>query len=314
MTIAELKSKKQEYGLSNREISELSGVPLGTVDKIFSGQTAAPRYKTLQAISRALSLAGPSLDVTPQNVAARHTSAPEKFLYHTGTSSAPATALIKEPSASGSALVAEPSGSGSAFVKEPSAPYGSSAEKEKRYTIKDYLSFPEEKRCELIDGVIYDMGAPTTIHQYIARAVCRRLEDFILAGKGSCVTFISPIDVQPDPLDDTTIVQPDVIVVCDREKITRARIIGAPDLVVEVLSPSTRKKDIGVKSNVYERSGVREYWLVDPDRENVIVYRYGEDYVIQLYPFSAPVPVGIFGDECVIDFAPIKDAYAFILQ
>ena len=69
-----------------------------------------------------------------------------------------------------------------------------------------------------------------------------------------------------------------------------------------------------MKSNVYERSGVREYWLVDPDRENVIVYRYGEDYVIQLYPFSAPVPVGIFGDECVIDFAPIKDAYAFILQ
>ena len=314
MTIAELKSKKQEYGLSNREISILSGVPLGTVDKIFSGQTAAPRYKTLQAISRTLSLAAPSLDVTPQNVAASQTSAPEKFLYHTGASSAPATALIKEPSESDSALVAKPSASGSAFLKEPSAPYGSSAEKEKRYTIKDYLSFPEEKRCELIDGVIYDMSAPTTIHQYIGSAVREKLRNHIRSKNGSCVPFISPIDVQPDPLDDTTIVQPDVIVICNREKITRARIIGAPDLVVEVLSPSTRKKDIGVKSNVYERSGVQEYWLVDPDRENVIVYRYGEDYVIQLYPFSAPVPVGIFGDECVIDFAPIKDAYAFILQ
>ncbi|MBR4209150.1 MAG: Uma2 family endonuclease [Lachnospiraceae bacterium] len=303
MTIAELKSKKQEYGLSNREISILSGVPLGTVDKIFSGQTAAPRYKTLQAISRALSLAAPSLDVTPQNVAASQTSAPEKFLYHTGASSAPATALIKEPSASGSA-----------FLKEPSAPYGSSAEKEKRYTIKDYLSFPEEKRCELIDGVIYDMSAPTTIHQYIGSAVWEKLRNHIRSKNGSCVPFISPIDVQPDPLDDTTIVQPDVIVICNREKITRARIIGAPDLVVEVLSPSTRKKDIGVKSNVYERSGVQEYWLVDPDRENVIVYRYGEDYVIQLYPFSTPVPVGIFGDECVIDFAEIAKEYAFIAQ
>ena len=303
MTIAELKSNKQEYGLSNREISILSGVPLGTVDKIFSGQTAAPRYKTLQAISRALSLAAPSLDVTPQNVAASQTSAPEKFLYHTGASSAPATALIKEPSASGSA-----------FLKEPSAPYGSSAEKEKRYTIKDYLSFPEEKRCELIDGVIYDMSAPTTIHQYIGSAVWEKLRNHIRSKNGSCVPFISPIDVQPDPLDDTTIVQPDVIVICNREKITRARIIGAPDLVVEVLSPSTRKKDIGVKSNVYERSGVQEYWLVDPDRENVIVYRYGEDYVIQLYPFSTPVPVGIFGDECVIDFAEIAKEYAFIAQ
>ena len=314
MTIAELKSKKQEYGLSNREISKLSGVPLGTVDKIFSGQTAAPRYKTLQAISRALSLAAPSLDVTPQNVAARQTSAPEKFLYHTGVSSAPATALIKEPSGSDSALVAKPSASGSAFLKEPSAPYGSSAEKEKRYTIKDYLSFPEEKRCELIDGVIYDMSAPTTIHQYIGSTIWEKLHSHILSKNGSCVPFISPIDVQPDPLDDTTIVQPDVIVICDREKITRARIIGAPDLVVEVLSLSTRKKDIGVKSSVYERSGVREYWLVDPDRENVIVYRYGEDYVIQLYPFSTPVPVGIFGDECVIDFAEIAKEYAFITQ
>ena len=314
MTIAELKSKKQEYGLSNREISILSGVPLGTVDKIFSGQTAAPRYKTLQAISRALSLAAPSLDVTPQNVAASQTSAPEKFLYHTGASSAPATALIKEPSESDSALVAKPSASGSAFLKEPSAPYGSSAEKEKRYTIKDYLSFPEEKRCELIDGVIYDMSAPTTIHQYIGSAVWEKLRNHIRSKNGSCVPFISPIDVQPDPLDDTTIVQPDVIVICNREKITRARIIGAPDLVVEVLSPSTRKKDIGVKSNVYERSGVQEYWLVDPDRENVIVYRYGEDYVIQLYPFSTPVPVGIFGDECVIDFAEIAKEYAFIAQ
>ena len=218
MTIAELKSKKQEYGLSNREISILSGVPLGTVDKIFSGQTAAPRYKTLQAISRALSLAAPSLDVTPQNVAASQTSAPEKFLYHTGASSAPATALIKEPSASGSA-----------FLKEPSAPYGSSAEKEKRYTIKDYLSFPEDKRCELIDGVIYDMSAPTTIHQYIGSAVWEKLRNHIRSKNGSCVPFISPIDVQPDPLDDTTIVQPDVIVICNREKITRARIIGAQE-------------------------------------------------------------------------------------
>ncbi len=104
------------------------------------------------------------------------------------------------------------------------------------YTLKDYLELPEDKRVELIDGVFYDMAAPTTIHQSIAGYLHKKFLDHVLEHKGPCFPFISPVDVQLD-CDDKTVIQPDVLVVCDRSKYRNGRVFGAPDLVVEVLSP-----------------------------------------------------------------------------
>mgnify|MGYP000438242551 FL=1 len=132
--------------------------------------------------------------------------------------------------------------------------------------MEDYYALPEEQRVELIDGVIYDMSAPTSVHQLLGTEILLVLKDYIRKQHGRCVLIASPIDVQLD-CDDKTMVQPDVIVVCDREKIQNRCIFGAPDFVAEVLSESTRKKDLVLKLNKYMTAGVREYWLVDPDRK-----------------------------------------------
>lgn len=147
---------------------------------------------------------------------------------------------------------------------------GSTAKRiDKKYTYADYLTWPEGERWEIIDGEAYDMTpAPTTSHQRIVQRIGAKIELF-LTGK-PCVPFIAPTDVV---LDDANIVQPDVLVVCDKAKITEANIQGAPDLVIEVLSPSTKLKDKREKKSLYERFGVQEYLLFHPEDGMVDRYR-----------------------------------------
>lgn len=133
----------------------------------------------------------------------------------------------------------------------------------------DYLCWADDHRWELIDGVAYNMTpAPSTRHQEIVGNVYFLLRQG-LSNSTNCQTFDSPIDVLL-PLNEEadeqvgSVVQPDVLVICDRSKITEQFIRGAPDLIVEVISPSTAKKDEGIKRDLYERVGVAEYWLVHP--------------------------------------------------
>ena len=127
----------------------------------------------------------------------------------------------------------------------------------------------------------------------------------ILTHKGKCVTSIAPTDVRLD-MDDRTMVQPDILVVCERDQVIARRIEGAPDLVIEILSPSTRRKDLHIKAGKYARAGVRELWLVDPRDRRVIIYGFEDGDSIGLYTLRDKVPVGIFGGELVIDFSEIS--------
>lgn len=138
----------------------------------------------------------------------------------------------------------------------------------RKYTWNDYTTWPDGERWEIIDGEAYDMTpAPTTRHQQVAGRI---FQEFAAFFKGKpCIPFYAPTDVV---FDEFNIVQPDILVVCDRKKITEANIQGAPDLVVEILSPATALKDIREKKALYERSGVREYLIVHPVDE--IVERY----------------------------------------
>ncbi|MBP3879783.1 MAG: Uma2 family endonuclease [Lachnospiraceae bacterium] len=282
MTLEEIRQKKKEYGYTNLQMAEKSGLPLATVQKVLGGTTRSPRYQTIQALASVF---------------------PEETLYDPKPGSAPD------------------------MVREPGTAYGAQFNPKSRYprqgsyTIDDYLALPDDQRVELIDGVIYDMSAPTTPHQLIGGEIHALLREFLLRKKGSCIPFISPVDVQLDK-DNKTMVQPDVCVVCDHTKINRARIYGAPDFVVEVLSPSTKMKDILIKMRKYQNAGVREYWMVDPDGETVtrILYKTATeefpdgDMNMEVYPFSKPVPVGIFNDECVIDFGEIRERYSFMFD
>ncbi|MCF6094901.1 Uma2 family endonuclease [Microaerobacter geothermalis] len=147
---------------------------------------------------------------------------------------------------------------------------------EGNFTYMDYLKLGEELRYEVIDGQIYNMTpSPTPKHQDV---ITQLSVDFGLYLRGKqCRVFVSPIDVcLSDEREDLNKVkewvEPDLVVVCDKNKIGDKRIIGSPDLVVEVLSPSTAKKDRMVKYNRYQRAGIKEYWIVDPVHETIEVY------------------------------------------
>ena len=145
------------------------------------------------------------------------------------------------------------------------------------HTYGDYLDWPEDVRYELIDGVAYLMApAPTVRHQEIAGEIFRQIAN-ALEGK-PCRVLIAPVDVLLPKADEAdarvdTVVQPDLLVVCDESKIGERRVRGAPDFVVEVLSPTTASHDMVIKRRLYERHGVREYWLIHPIDRVLTLYR-----------------------------------------
>ena len=180
------------------------------------------------------------------------------------------------------------------------------------HTYADYLSWPDDVRYELIDGIAFAMApAPLRVHQEILGAIYREVAN-ALDGK-PCRPFIAPFDVRL-PRDDEadsaidTVVQPDLVVVCDRSKLDERGCRGAPDWVVEILSPSTAGHDLIIKRRLYERVGVREYWLVHPIDRVVTVYWLQHDGsqpsgfgAPDIYELKDTLAVGIL-PEVVIDW------------
>ncbi|GHU69897.1 hypothetical protein FACS189413_09480 [Bacteroidia bacterium] len=187
-------------------------------------------------------------------------------------------------------------------VKEPPTVYG--LENPVRYTYADYMSWMDGQRRELIHGVAFDLlSAPTMYHAQASGSVFNRLWNYIKRRKGECKVFHAPFDVRfpkdGETADDKiyTVVQPDICVVCDPSKLDKAGCIGAPDLIVEVQSPSTAKKDMYEKFNLYEEAGVKEYWIVYPREKAVTVFLLQKDGKYNkgtTYEYERKVPVGIF--------------------
>lgn len=150
------------------------------------------------------------------------------------------------------------------------------------YSYASYMRWKFHERVELIKGKIFQMGAPTTKHQVFIGDIFAVLHQF-LKGK-QCRVFVSPFDVRfpGRSLADRevfTVLQPDICVVCDDQKIDDKGCLGAPDIVIEVLSPGNNRKDLDFKFKVYETSGVREYWVLDPSKESMLKYVLNEDGV-----------------------------------
>lgn len=173
------------------------------------------------------------------------------------------------------------------------------------YTLEDYHNMPEDRRAELIDGVIYDMASPSPLHQMIAGMVYARILAFIEKNKGDCIPFIAPADVQLD-CDDRTMVQPDVFILCKQDRLRRFGICGAPDFVLEILSGSTRKKDMTVKLTKYMEAGVKEYWVIDPEKRLLIVYIGEEEGIPRLYPLQGDVGMNLYDGNLRIDLNEIN--------
>lgn len=161
------------------------------------------------------------------------------------------------------------------------------------YTSEDYWNLPEEERAELINGKFYDMAPPSRIHQKLVSKLTALFNQYITDHHGSCEVYPAPFAVNLDA-DDKDWMEPDVSVICDPNKLTDRGCSGAPDLIFEIVSPSSRKMDYSLKNMIYSQTGVREYWIVDPAKEKVVVYCYENDSDPCLYSFDADVPVGIY--------------------
>jgi Uma2 family endonuclease len=175
-----------------------------------------------------------------------------------------------------------------------------------RLTYRDYLTWPEEERWELIEGVPYDMTpAPSRRHQKLVTDLTVQIGPY-LKGK-TCELYVAPFDVRLPAGDEkdeevNTVVQPDLVVVCDPSKLDDRGCRGAPDLAIEILSPATAPRDHITKLALYEKHGVREYWLVHPTDKIVMVYRLGEGGKYgapAVYSSEQEVKVGIFEDLAV---------------
>ena len=157
------------------------------------------------------------------------------------------------------------------------------------HTAEDYWALPEGVRAELIDGELWDLASPSRKHQEIVSALTTRITNHIASRNGACKVYPAPFAVNLFA-DESTFVEPDVSVICDSEKLSDRGCEGAPDLVVEVVSPSNPEMDYISKLNLYREAGVREYWICDPQHERVLAYRFGAPAVMDTYAFTQTVP------------------------
>ncbi len=181
-------------------------------------------------------------------------------------------------------------------MSEPARKY------DRLYTYGDYRTWPIDERWELIDGIAWNMSpAPNRFHQEIFGELFTQIKVFLK--EKTCKVYAAPFDVLLPDRDDQaeddvrTVVQPDISVICDRNKLTDKGCTGAPDWIIEILSPYTSKKDMLIKFDLYERHGVREYWIVDPGNRYVHVYvleneeKYPEDPQVCLRDAEIPCTV-----------------------
>lgn len=286
MTLTTMKRLKQELGFTNEWIAEKSGVPLGTVQKVFSEQVKAPRKDTIDKLSlffdKVMGEEERDASMVHDTELAYKAIKKNKVTYR----------------------------SVDGAIREEDGVY---RKVDGKFTIEDLDYIPEDKRMELIDGVLYEMSAPHLDHQRILGNVFIQISECIRKCDRDCEVFFAPADVQVD-MSKYTMVQPDLFIICDKDKLRGHGIYGAPDFVMEVLSHSTMKKDMTVKLNKYWNSGVREYWMIDRKNRKIIVYDFEHGDLNHQYDFDDTVPIGISEGKCSIDFkkvtgniAPVTD-------
>ena len=257
---------KRISGISYKEVAEKSGVPESTVKKIFTGTTKNPRSRTVDDIMRVLNIR----EVLEESAA--------ELGY---------MRAVYQPYQHGSEAYTQDT------ITYERANHGP-------YTVEDYHALPDDQRVELIDGEFFTMDSPSVTHQTVVSELVFQFNLFIKNNKGRCRVYPAPIDVQLDR-DDKTMLVPDVVVLCDPDKNTEQCIYGAPDFICEVLSPSTRSRDLMLKLWKYMNSGVREYWVVDTGKREVLCYFFEEGDEAVKYSFDSMIPVRIYSGELEID-------------
>ena len=338
MTVEEIRKTIKEGNISYQQLEKFSGVPEMTIRKIASGKTKAPRKETISALSRiltpwypdsrkAVELTGEEelpgeeeppkaeepqeneLLMTVEEMRAeidRRAYTFKQLEQYTAIPAATIRRLIigqtKRPRMDvllSLSAVLRPS-SKDATIK-----------RQENYNLEDYQTFTKDNRMEMIDGVMYDMAGPDERHQFVLGAIFHSLCGQLHDHGNVCLPFMAPLDVQLDK-NDRTIVQPDIFLAGDSSRFKEGRYQGAPELVVEIISGVTMQKDFQIKYRKYKRAGVKEYWIVDIRRRQVITWVFEDESVSGIYSFDEAVPVMAYKGAFTVDFPRIwkeMDAY-----
>lgn len=263
MTIRELESEMNRKGFTIQSLAGETGIPAEVLQKIFSQGPTCEEYEAMII-----------LNCFFDKNAAVHYYTPE--IKHLPD----ADYMIRESAAVYSAI---------------------RHQRLQTYTVEDFYRLPDDCNVELIDGVFYlKSAAPSVAHQKIAGDLFFQIKDYISRSSGRCVPFFAPTAVLLH-CDDKTLLLPDIFVVCDQTKLKKQYVWGAPDFVAEILSPSTADYDRSIKLKHYRTAGVRECWLIDPEKEDVAVYFFENDKASPtVYSFEQDIPVNIYSGQLSI--------------
>lgn len=173
------------------------------------------------------------------------------------------------------------------------------------FTISDVLAFPDNVNIELIDGCIYDIGTASLIHQEISMYLSAKFYEYIRKNKGLCKVYTNFGLTFAD--DTQNYVIPDMGIICDKDKIKKDYVVGAPDFILEIASKNNWRNDYGVKCNLYRKKGIREYWILDPIKEYLIIHHFEKSSFPEIFHLSEVVGVRIYDNSLKIDLQEIKN-------
>ena len=294
MNIDELKKRKKQLKLTVSDLAILADLPQGTVSKIMTGETKMPRLETMEHLEMAI-----CREEQKRRIEAYLCAMKEYLQVHIEMIEAPYKFetiyrrihnLEDKPIALADSL------------SERVPIWGKLAlDKKKKISTNSFLHMGYENRwVELYEGTVIVSEAPGIEHQLMVKSINKQIEKYIEENQGKCQVFDMGLNVKLDE-DEDSILIPDILVLCDEQKMRSFGVQGAPDWVIEVVSPSTRQYDYKKKSMKYLSHGVRELWLVDLEKRIVITYVNQEYAVSAIYPFGESVPVRIYDGKLRIN-------------
>ena len=293
MDIKELKIRKKNLKLTTAQLAYMAELPLGTVSKIITGETKNPSYITIEKLDKAL-----QKEEMRARLDAYGRYLSEYIKQHPGEEID--TREVEKKYKAEYKLTDDPIPYAVPIDGGPETFGNLAMVKDNLATVDMLHEYGEDRTIELMDGVIIKNEMPDMKHQIMVTKIGKIIDRFLEDNHGDCAVFDVGVNVRPDVDDEHTLVIPDITVVCDPDKIKEDAIWGPPDWVIEVTSPSTRKRDFDDKLHKYFHCGVREYWIIDMEREKVIVFINGEPMMTYIYSFDDEIPVAIYDDKLKI--------------
>lgn len=291
MTVEEIRKRKKRLKLTTQQLAILAELPLGTVSKILTGETKNPSYLTIEKLEATI-----EKEEMLARVEAYQKAMHQYFLEHPEDEGN--QKKFEEIYRKVNRLNDAPIPYAVPKDEEP-VMYGSLALQDQRMTINELSRMGESRDLQLINGQLVVSEMAGVSHQRMVKRLGRAISDFVEKKQGICEVFDVGVNVYLDE-DEYTLVIPDLAVVCNPSQITERGVDGAPDWVIEVVSPSTRQNDYHKKLHKYMDAGVREYWIVDMDRRMVSVCINGEPMQVTIYSFDDEIPVHIYGGDLSI--------------